>query len=127
MENRPLAAGFLTGKLVNNQHSGTRFGDENPLGKVIQKMFGAQDLLNAMKKFDREVKAHDLTPVEVAIRWVAHHSVLTDNDGIVIGASSAMQVSEMVGLIQRGPLPAGVLMLTEELWDAVKGTRGEII
>jgi aflatoxin B1 aldehyde reductase len=63
MENRPLAAGFLTGKLVNNQHTGTRFGDENPLGKVIQKMFGAQDLLNAMKKFDREVKTHDLTPV----------------------------------------------------------------
>jgi aflatoxin B1 aldehyde reductase len=53
--------------------------------------------------------------------------VLTDDDGIIIGASSAMQVSEMVGLIRRGPLPADVLMLTEELWDAVKGTRGEII
>ncbi|KAF2185673.1 Aldo/keto reductase [Zopfia rhizophila CBS 207.26] len=53
---QPLAAGFLTGKLVNNQHAGTRFGNKNPLGKTAQGIFGAEDLLNAMKNFDEEVK-----------------------------------------------------------------------
>ena len=38
---RPLAAGFLTGNVVNNEHTGTRFSDDNPIGKMAQKLFGA--------------------------------------------------------------------------------------
>ncbi|KAL1979198.1 hypothetical protein VTN96DRAFT_6520 [Rasamsonia emersonii] len=124
---RPLAAGFLTGKLVNNQHANTRFGDDHPLGKAAQKLFGAEDLHSAMKKFDADVKATGLTPMEVAIRWIAHHSALKDEDGIVIGASKAEQIRETVTMIRKGPLPAEVLEMTEELWNAVKKTRGGII
>lgn len=30
-------------------------------------------------------------------------------------------------MIQKGPLPGEVLRTAQELWSAVKGTRGEII
>ena len=124
---RPLAAGFLTGKLVNNDHQGTRFGDDHPLGQFAQKLFGAEDLKSAMRTFDKAVKAHGLTSIEVAIRWLAHHSALRDGDGIVLGASKTEQVRETVLMIARGPLEGDVVKMAEDLWSAVEGSRGHII
>lgn len=93
----------------------------------MQKLFGAEDLHSAMKKFDAEVKSHNLTSTEVAIRWIAHHSALRDDDGIILGASKAEQVRETVNMIKRGPLPGELLRSAEDLWSEVKGSRGEII
>lgn len=124
---RPLAAGFLTGKFINNEHAGTRFDDKNPLGNVAKKLYGAQDLHSAMKKFDVEVNSYSLTPIEVAIRWISHHSALRDDDGIIMGASKAEQIQELVYMIKKGPLPAEVLKMAEDLWSAVRESRGEII
>ncbi|KAI0521214.1 putative oxidoreductase [Xylaria bambusicola] len=122
-----LAAGFLTGKLVNDQHAGTRFGDDHPLGAIARKMFGGEDLLAAMKKFDKDVKALGLTPLEVAARWITHHSALGDDDGVLLGASKSDQIVDTVGIIRKGPLPDAVLPFVDELWDAVKETRGAIL
>ena len=124
---RPLAAGFLTGKLLKNEHEGTRFGENNPLGKMVQKLFGAEDLHSAMKTFIAGVESHGMTPNEVAIRWIVHQSALRYEDGIVMGASKIKQIQETNGMIHKGPLPAEVLEMTEDLWLAVKDTRGEII
>jgi aflatoxin B1 aldehyde reductase len=124
---RPLAAGFLTGKFINNEHAGTRFDDKNPLGNFAKKLFGAQDLHSAMKKFDVEVNSYNLTPIEVAIRWISHHSALKDDDGIIMGASKAEQIQGSFSMIKKGPLPAQVLKMAEDLWSAVKESRGEII
>lgn len=124
---RPLAAGFLTAKPVNNDYAGTRFGDDNPLGKFVQTLFGADDLHSAMRKFDAEAKSRDLTSLEIAIRWIAYHSVLKDEDGIIIGASKVEQIRETVGMIKKGPLQREVLKMTEDLWTAVKGSRDSII
>ena len=68
-----------------------------------------------------------MTSIEVAVRWIAHHSALRDEDGIILGASKEKQVRETVAMIQKGPLPKEVLRLTEKLWSAVEGSRGEII
>ncbi|KAI5860761.1 putative oxidoreductase [Durotheca rogersii] len=124
---RGLASGFLTGNFVNDRKSGTRFGDENPLGKAVQRIFGAEDLTRATKIFDAEVRAHGLSPVEVAAHWLSHHSELTEEDGLVLGASKRSQIIETVSLIQKGPLPAAVLDLTDNLWTVLKETRGNII
>lgn len=113
--------------MINNEQAGTRFDERNPLGKAVRSIFGDESLVNAVTKFDKEVKAHGVTPMEVAIRWIAHHAALNDEDGIILGASKTAQVLETVALLRKGPLPPEVLKLTEELWDAVKETRGEII
>lgn len=80
-----------------------------------------------MRKFDEEIKLHNLTSIEVAIRWIAHHSALKDEDGIILGASKTEQIRETVIMIKKGPLPGEVLRIAENLWSALKGTRGEII
>ncbi|ROV88403.1 hypothetical protein VPNG_10297 [Cytospora leucostoma] len=124
---RALAAGFLTGKLVNNQQQGTRLADDNPLGKAVQKVFGAEELHQAMKTFDTAVKKHSLSSLEVAIRWAAHHSALGSEDAIILGASKESQLIESVSLIRKGPLPSIVLALVEDLWAAVQQTRGNVL
>lgn len=124
---RPLASGFLTGKLVNNEHAGTRFGDDNPLGKFAQKLFGAEDLHAAMRNFQHEATSHKMTALEVAVRWIAHHSALRDEDGIILGASNVEQIQETIKMIEKGPLPEDTLKATEQIWAAVKETRGSII
>lgn len=124
---RSLAAGFLTGKLINDEHAGTRFGDDHPYGPRIRQMFGGKDLRGAMKTFDAGVKAHGLSPTEVAYRWLAYHSVLREGDGIIIGASRLDQVTETVCVIRKGPLPDAVVALASELWEAVKRTRGDVV
>lgn len=125
--NRPLAAGFLTGKLVNNEHEGTRLGDSNPLGKAIQGLYGAEDLHAAMQQFDSNAKSYEISPIEVAIRWIAHHSALGDRDGIIMGASSVEQIRQTVSMIKNGPLPGEVLNIAESLWEAIRGSRSQII
>jgi len=125
--NRAIASGFLTGNLVNGNHAGTRLADDNPLGKAFQRMYGAEEVMQAVKTFDKETRGLGLTPLEVALRWIFHHSKLTDDDCVLLGASKAAQIIENVALIRKGPLPEDVLPLVDELWESVKATRGEII
>ncbi|KAL8838451.1 MAG: hypothetical protein Q9170_002126 [Blastenia crenularia] len=124
---RPLAAGFLTGKLIKGESEGTRFADNNPLGKAAQAIFGAKDLHAAMEQFDANLASHDISLVEVVIRWIAHQSALSDADGIIVGASKTEQILQTASMMEKGPLPKNVLDLAESLWQAVKDTRKGII
>lgn len=124
---RPLAAGFLTGKFINNDTTGTRFDPNGPIGPIIQKMFSGDQLMDAMREFDTAVKQKGLTSPEVAIRWLMHHSALTEDDSVVLGASQIHQIQDTVALTRKGPLPDDVLVLTEELWDSVRELREDII
>lgn len=90
-------------------------------------MFGGEELFHAMKIYDEEVKAQGLKTVEVALRWIAHHSALRDGDGIVIGASKVEQAVSTADLIKKGPLPDAILAAVEDLWKHVEKVRGDII
>ncbi|KAK4210381.1 putative oxidoreductase [Rhypophila decipiens] len=122
-----LEAGFLTGKFLNNQHAGTRFDDENPLGKFAQSVFADEALHAAVKKLDTKVKEKGLTMTEVAVRLAVHQLALGDNDAVIIGASKAAQLEETVRMIRKGPLPAEFLELADELWATLEPSRGNKI
>lgn len=122
-----MASGFMTGKFVKGDHAGTRFADNNPLGKFAQKLFAADSLHAAFDKFDNAVAGRDLTTLEVSIRWIFHHSALDDNDGVVVGASKERQIEEVVAMVQQGPLPADVVRLAEQLWEELADSRSQII
>ncbi|KAK3684332.1 putative oxidoreductase [Podospora appendiculata] len=122
-----LAAGFLTGKLVNNEHADTRFGDKNPLGKLFRQAFAGDQLSNALRDFDTGVKGEGLTPIEVAVRWIVHHSSLGDGDGVILGATKMAQVVQTVAMAEKGPLPPTCIKLADTLWEAVADIRGHLI
>jgi aflatoxin B1 aldehyde reductase len=55
-----------------------------------------------------------------SVRWLAYHSKLGAEDGIIFGASKLSQLDESVGDVAKGPLPQGVLDAIEALWLNVK-------
>ncbi|KAM7203315.1 NADP-dependent oxidoreductase domain protein [Rhypophila sp. PSN 637] len=122
-----LEAGFLTGKFLNNQHAGTRFDEDNPLGKLAQGAFADETLHAAVKKLDTKVKEKRLTMTEVAVRLAVHQLGLGDNDAVIIGASKPAQLEETVRMIRKGPLPAEFLDLADELWATLEPSRGHKI
>ncbi len=83
--------------------------------------------MEGTKRFDIETRAQGLSPLEVAIRWIFHHSKLTDDDGVLLGASKVEQLVESVAFVRKGPLPDAAVLLAEELWERVKDTRSEVI
>ncbi|KAK3321512.1 putative oxidoreductase [Cercophora scortea] len=122
-----LAGGFLTGKLINEEHADTRFGDKNPLGKLFRQAFSGDQLRNALREFDAGVKGEGLTSIEVAVRWIVHHSALGDGDGVILGATKTPQIVQTVSMVEKGPLPPACIKLADALWDAVADIRGELI
>lgn len=115
-----LASGYLTCNHID--------ADGKPTGRFAKNSsYAALEVTAAMKNFVDGCKAHALPPVELASRWIAHHSVLGENDGIVVGASRLAQVGDTVTNVRKGPLPQEVVVLVEGIWDAVKHTRGSMI
>ncbi|KAJ6465529.1 Aldo/keto reductase [Mycena vitilis] len=70
------------------------------------------------------VSAHKLTMAEVALRWVAHHSLLSQEhgDAVIIGGSSAKHIEENLVDLEKGPLRKEVVKALELAWTAVKGS-----
>ena len=52
---------------------------------------------NALKHIEGLAKKHNLTLVEIALRWIQHHSLLKreHKDVIIIGASSLKHLEEV--------------------------------
>lgn len=83
-------------------------------------------MFSKMYVSDLTLKLHDnLTLVcnaanvelkEATLRWLAHHSILGQEDGIILGASSEEQMRQNLQACERGPLPETVVAAFEDLW-----------
>lgn len=104
----PLAGGLLTGKVARPTPSaadekqaieqGSRFDVGAGSGRIAKMYQGRYFKKAYFDAIERQLKPlvegkHGLTLVEVALRWLQHHSVLKETDGVILGASSAKQVS----------------------------------
>lgn len=63
---------------------------------------------------------NNTTLPSIALRWLQHHSKMTPEDGVIIGASSVQQVKDNIEYSELGPLPEDVLKACEEAWMIVK-------
>ena len=83
-------------------------------------------MFNALNTIEPVVKQHNLTLLEVALRWCVHHSQLKvfqkdgGNDGIIVGVSSLKQLEGNLTDLEKGPLPDEVVKVLDEAWDAIK-------
>jgi aflatoxin B1 aldehyde reductase len=85
------------------------------------------ELLTAMQKFVDKVSEKGLTPTEVSLRWLAHHSALREHDGMIVGASRVVQIVDTVDLISKGKLENEVVELVEELWKGAESAHLELL
>jgi aflatoxin B1 aldehyde reductase len=71
---------------------------------------------------------HGINGHAAALRWTVHHSILSASygDSVIIGASSADQLTSNIDYIEAGPLPEDVATALDGLYKEVL-TDGEDI
>jgi aflatoxin B1 aldehyde reductase len=113
----PLAAGMLAGKHTNKDEvqAGRFKNNPNYLPRFYtDSNFEAIDLIR--KACEKE----GITMVEATYRWLLRHSALDENDGVLLGASSAAQLTQNLhacaAATEKGPLSPQVLEAFDEAW-----------
>ena len=84
---------------------------------------------------------HGITLTEAALRWLQHHSQLTPDDRVIIGASKLAQLEQSMGArydkvvaqsssqhaytdpSEKGPLPDGIVKLLEDAHSITRRGR----
>lgn len=123
MVHSPLAGGFLTGKVSlaadpEKDLKGSRWlPGRHP---IYSKTFDKPSVNAAMQRFVKACEKKGITSTEASLRWIMHHSVLGEGDGIILGASRVDQLKGNIEMCGKGPLDEELLKLVDELWDTVK-------
>ncbi|KAJ7709952.1 Aldo/keto reductase [Mycena rosella] len=120
----PLAGGLFAGKLSSASDAPTtgRFTTATAAGRMYRERYlknGNFDALNHLKEIAAQ---HNLRLTEIALRWCQHHSVLCEQDGVILGASSADQLKQNCEDSGKGPLPNAIVAAIDEAWEISRGT-----
>lgn len=120
----PLAGGFLLGNFTaEGVQGGSRFAIDSP----FKGWYDRPSMHAAIEKLKAIAEKTGLGMDELSLRWLAHHSILQDQDGIILGASRVGQISRNVAQINDGPLDGSVAKELDDLWEAVKHDGMRII
>ncbi|GJE95556.1 aldo/keto reductase [Phanerochaete sordida] len=122
----PLGGGFFTGRYRSKQDTaevGSRFDPSITLGQVSRLWYWHDEYFTGLAKIEAAAQKHGLTLAEVAMRWLAHHSLLKreHGDAVIIGASSVAQAEQNLTDLEKGPLPEDVVHALDEAWALAKG------
>lgn len=82
------------------------------------------EVFECLKILEPVAQKHNLTMVEIALRWCIHHSKLKikdgGNDGVIIGVSSFEQLEGNLRDLEKGMLPEEVLQALDQAWMVSK-------
>ncbi|KAF3045928.1 hypothetical protein E8E12_007639 [Didymella heteroderae] len=116
----PLAGGFLT-KSAADLDAGTGRFNKDALGGMYSGMYDKPSLREGLKTWNQIAEKEGVPKAELAYRWVAHHSALTEEgDGVIFGASKLSQIEQTAGGIKKGKLSQEAAKSIDELWESVK-------
>lgn len=123
---QPLAGGFLTGRYTRDQtefEPGSRFDPKILQGKMHQGRYWNPAYFDALDVIKEAADKRGLTLGEVSMRWLKHHSQMSEElgDAVIVGASSTKHLEENLADLEKGPLPEDVAEAVEAAWPIVKG------
>ena len=116
----PLAGGLLSGKY--------RSLDEDPdSGRFVRERgyrdrYWRNDYFAVLRELDEACRDGGLKPVEVAMRWLRHHSLLDTarGDGIILGVSRVEHLAENMSACAPGPLDPAIVEILDRGWEIIK-------
>ena len=82
---------------------------------------------DAILKLQNIIEPLSITGPEASLRWMFYHSMLREDDGVIIGASKSSQLSQNISDIRKGPLPVEVVQAMNDLWVAVAEHAPELV
>jgi aflatoxin B1 aldehyde reductase len=116
----PLAGGFLTKSAADLDAGVGRF-NKDALGGMYSGMYDKPSLREGLKTWNQIAEKEGVAKAELAYRWVAHHSALTEEgDGVIFGASKLTQIEQTAAGIKKGKLSQEAAKSIDELWESVK-------
>lgn len=106
-----------------------RFSETNPAtGAMYRERYFRPSFLKALEMIEPVAKQHQLSLIEIALRWLVHHSKLNmdrskgGNDGVILGVSSLKQLEVNIEALEKGPLPEELLKVIDQAWEVVGGS-----
>ena len=118
----PIAGGFLVRSAQAIKEGQGRFDKGTPIGKIYHDLYARPSLLSALEQWEQVAQKVGTTKAALAYRWVRFNSALqgASEDGLILGASSAVQLEQTLKALAEGPLPQEVLPDIEHIWETVK-------
>jgi aflatoxin B1 aldehyde reductase len=125
----PLAGGLLSGKFAPSAQGADvtdgRFDTKTFLGPIYRSLYFNKSSFEALEVIQEAASKHNLSLIEVALRWCVHHSALKTskqggNDGVLIGVSKVEQIEQNVADLRKGPLPEEVVQALDKAWLITK-------
>ena len=124
----PLAGGLFSGKIKTaDVPAEGRYSNNDPvIGNLYRKRYFKDATFEALRLIEAVAQKHNLTLIEIALRWCAHHSKLQmqngGRDGMIIGVSSFEQLENNLKDLEKSPLPDEVVQVLDEAWLITKAT-----
>jgi aflatoxin B1 aldehyde reductase len=122
----PIAGGLFSGKFkLNDIPKDGRFSDSSRMGNMYRGRYFRDSNFEALRIIEPVAKKYNLTLIEVAFRWLVHHSQLKikdGTDGIIIGVSSMDQLKNNLKALEEGPLPEEIVNVLDQAWLIAKPT-----
>lgn len=123
----PLAGGLFSGKIKSADiPQEGRYSEKAKSGEMYRKRYFKDATFDALKLIETTAQKHNLTMLEIGLRWCTHHSALKmqdgGRDGVIIGVSSYDQLVSNLKDLEKGPLPETVLKDLDEAWMVTKAT-----
>lgn len=120
----PLAGGFLLGNFTKaGVQGGYRFTIQSP----YTLWYDRPSMHEAVEKLKTVADSTGLGMDELSLRWLRYHSVLRDEDVIIVGASKVDQLKSSVRKAEAGPLEDSVVKDLDALWMDVKEDGAKIV
>ncbi|KAG0652672.1 Oxidoreductase sirO [Hyphodiscus hymeniophilus] len=123
----PAAAGFFNGNYKNIQPGG-RFDQSHRLGGLYSSFYLKPGIEAATDQALSTASKYGINGHAAALRWTVYHSILSAEfgDSVIIGASSAAQLTSNIDYIEQGPLPEDVVTALEGLYKGIVADGEEI-
>jgi len=116
----PLAGGLLT-KTAADLDSGVGRFSKEALGGLYSRLYDNEPIRNALIKWNELADKEGVSKAELAYRWIAYHSALTDEeDGVIFGASKLSQAEQTPKWLKKGKLSDEAVKGIDEIWESVK-------
>ncbi|KAI0542590.1 NADP-dependent oxidoreductase domain-containing protein, partial [Xylaria digitata] len=126
----PTGGGFLAGNItsVDADPVEGRYA-KGPMQHLTRGRYFRDGIVEGAGIIRRAAEEAGIPPLEVAMRWLVHHSALrgggdTGGDGVVIGFSKLEQLRENLDSLNKGPLTQDLLDALDQAWRAAKPDSG---
>ncbi|KAI2605631.1 Aldo/keto reductase [Hypoxylon sp. NC1633] len=121
----PTGGGFLLGRITSKDDDPKegRYA-AGPFQHLTRGRYFREGIIEGALLIREAAESRGLNPLEVAMRWLVHHSQLQvkdGRDGIVIGFSNLQQLRDNLDYLEQGPLDDELLEILERAWRVSKG------